>query len=152
MNAVATSDSFAVTEAGLLDLFAIWRLQRACFPRDSYDLFTLFNMAVSPKIVRLKAVATGRIVGFAAGEMNGDERCGWIVTLGVHPRCTGRGIGTALLLWAEKSMRTQRIKLTVRRSNARAVALYEHCGYKWVNTYRRYYHDGEDGLVMEKVM
>jgi ribosomal protein S18 acetylase RimI-like enzyme len=150
MNAVASSDSFAVTEASLLDLFSIWRLQRACFPKDSYDLLTLFNMAVSPKMIRLKAIVNGQVIGFVGGERSGEDHSGWIVTLGVHPRYVGRGIGTALLLWAEKALNTRRVKLTVRRSNARAIALYERCGYKWTNTYRRYYHDGEDGLVMEK--
>ena len=152
MNAVASSETFAVDTAGLLDLFAIWRLQHACFRHDSYDLFTLFNMTVSPKMIRLKAVANDQLVGFVAGEINGEESTGWIVTLGAHPRMQGRGIGTALLLAAERAMNSKRVRLTVRRSNARAVALYERCGYKWVNTYRRYYHDGEDGLVMEKIL
>jgi ribosomal-protein-alanine N-acetyltransferase len=62
----------------------------------------------------------------------------------------GRGIGTALLLAAERLLGQQKIKLTVRRSNTRAIALYERCGYTWTNTFRRYYRDGEDGLVMEK--
>ena len=150
MNVGASSGSFTVAEASLLDLFSIWRLQRACFPKDSYDFFTLFNMAVSPKMIRLKAVVNGQLIGFVGGEQSGEDHSGWIVTLGVHPRFTGHGIGTALLLWAEKALRTRRLQLTVRRSSARAIALYERCGYKWVNTYRRYYHDGEDGLVMEK--
>ena len=42
------------------------------------------------------------------------------------------------------------VKLTVRRSNVRAIALYDRCGYRWVSTVRGYYHDGEDGLIMEK--
>jgi len=27
---------------------------------------------------------------------------------------------------------------------------YQRCGYRWISTYRRYDHDSEDGLVMEK--
>jgi len=152
MNAAVQSETFAVSPAGVLDLFAIWRLQHACFRKDSYDLFTLFNMAVSAKMIRLKAVVNGQIVGYVAGEINCEECTGWIVTLGTHPHMQGRGIGTSLLLAAERALDSKRVKLTVRRSNARAIALYERCGYKWMNTYRRYYHDGEDGLVMEKQM
>ena len=68
------------------------------------------------------------------------------------PRYSGRGIGRSLLTSAEKAMRASVsvMKLTVRRSNARAINLYDRCGYQWVSTMRHYYHDGEDGLVMEK--
>jgi ribosomal protein S18 acetylase RimI-like enzyme len=150
MNAAVTSESFAIANSGLLDVFQVWRLNRACFPKDAYDLFTLFNMSVMPGIARLKAVTDDRIVGYVAGEINKRENCGWIITIGVHPQHAGRGIGTALLLAGEQSLNMPCVKLTVRRSNQRAIQLYERCGYIWVNTYRRYYHDGEDGLVMEK--
>jgi ribosomal protein S18 acetylase RimI-like enzyme len=150
MNAVASSETFTIADASLFDLWAIWRLERACFPKDAYDPLTLFNMALTPRLVRLKAVVDDHIVGFVAGEVNKHEDCGWVITIGVHPHIQGHGIGTALLLAAERALNTSCVKLTVRRSNARAIALYERCGYKWVNTYRRYYHDGEDGLVMEK--
>ncbi len=152
MNAVATTEGFVIAESGLLDLFQVWRLNRACFPKDAYDLITLFNMSIMPDILRLKAVVDGKIVGYVAGEINKRENCGWIITIGVHPKYAGHGIGTALLLAGERNLNAQCIKLTVRRSNQRAIQLYERCGYTWVNTYRRYYHDGEDGLVMEKCL
>lgn len=152
MNAVATSETFVIAEASLLDLLAVWRLNRVCFPRDAYDLITLFNMSVMPRLTRLKAVADGRIIGYAAGEINKKEGCGWIITIGVHPKYTGNGIGASLLAEAECALKAPRVRLTVRRSNVRAIALYERTGYQWVSTYRRYYHDGEDGLVMEKIL
>lgn len=152
MNAIASTESFAIARSGLLDVLQVWRLNRACFPKDAYDLFTLFDMSIMPGVSRLKAVVDGRIVGYVAGEINKRENCGWIITIGVHPRHAGRGIGTALLLASERSLNARCVKLTVRRSNQRAIQLYERCGYAWVNTYRRYYHDGEDGLVMEKCL
>ncbi|MBO9346458.1 MAG: hypothetical protein J7601_12115 [Chloroflexi bacterium] len=27
---------------------------------------------------------------------------------------------------------------------------YQRCGYRWISTCRRYYHNGEDGLAIEK--
>jgi ribosomal protein S18 acetylase RimI-like enzyme len=152
MNVVAASETFTICDASLFDLIAIWRVERACFPKDAYGLFTLFNMAITPGLVRLKAVVDGQIVGFVAGEINRRDACGWIITVGVHPDYNGRGIGTALLLSAEQRLGMPVVKLTVRRGNTRAISLYERCGYRWMNTFRRYYHDGEDGLVMEKVM
>jgi ribosomal protein S18 acetylase RimI-like enzyme len=35
-------------------------------------------------------------------------------------------------------------------SNEPAIALYEKEGYRSVDIWKRYYNDGEDGLVMEK--
>lgn len=150
MDAIAASEPFVIAPAGLLDTWAVWRVAQAAFGDDAYDLLTLFGMALTPRTVRLKATAAGQVVGFVAGEIHARERCGWINIIAVHPNAQGRGIGAALLLTAESALATERIRLTVRRSNARAIALYERCGYAWVNTYRRYYHDGEDGLVMEK--
>jgi ribosomal protein S18 acetylase RimI-like enzyme len=42
--------------------------------------------------------------------------------------------------------------LTVRISNDKAIALYEDEGYRTVDIWKRYYADGEDGLVMEKIL
>jgi ribosomal-protein-alanine N-acetyltransferase len=140
----------AIGRAGLTDLPAIWRLERACFPQDAYDLLTLFEMAVNPGLVRLKAVAGGKLVGYLAGEAQRRREAGWIITIGVLPEYQGLGIGRALLTEAEGALNVARVKLTVRRGNARAVALYEHCGYRHSSTVRGYYHDGEDGLIMEK--
>ncbi len=152
MNAVAASQTFSIEQASLFDLWATWRVQRRAFGSDAYDLLTLLGMALTPRMVRLKAMADGRLVGFIAGEISAREGCGWIITIAVHPEAQGRGIGTALLMEAERALGASCVRLTVRRSNMRAIALYERCGYRWVNTYRHYYHDGEDGLVMEKRM
>jgi ribosomal-protein-alanine N-acetyltransferase len=151
-NAVVLGDSFAVSDASLFDVPAVWRLERAVFPQDAYDIFTLLSLALTRNMLRLKAVADSQLVGYLAGEVRRSERVGWIVTVGVEPRYQGRGIGRALLASAERAMRNSVsvMKLTVRRSNSRAIALYDRCGYVWVSTIRGYYHDGEDGLVMEK--
>ncbi|MCL6511711.1 MAG: GNAT family N-acetyltransferase [Anaerolineae bacterium] len=150
MGAIAASEPFTIEHASLFDLWPIWRVERAAFGSDAYDPLTLLGMALTPRMVRLKAVVAGRIAGFVAGEISAREGCGWIVTIGVHPDAQGRGIGTALLLAAERELGASCIRLTVRLSNTRAIGLYQRCGYRWVSTYRRYYHDGEDGLVMEK--
>ena len=45
-----------------------------------------------------------------------------------------------------------RIRLTLRPSNQAAKSLYEGADYEQVDTWQAYYHDGEDGMVMEKKM
>jgi len=151
-NAILTRDTYQICNSGVLDLFGIWRLERACFPKDAYDLPTLLSLVLMPNTLRLKAVSAEMLVGFLAVEYQNFDHTGWIVTVGVSPGSEGRGIGRSLLTCAEQQQRKKvtQMKLTVRRSNERAIGLYKRCGYEWVGTYRGYYHDGEDGLIMAK--
>jgi len=144
------SPAFRIARAGWRDVWAIWRLEQRALGRDAYNLLTLLSMSLSPRSSWLKAVADEKLVGFMAGEKSDRQGCAWVATLVVHPDYQGGGIGTALLLAIEQALQATRIRLTVRLSNARAIALYHRCGYRWIDTYRHYYCDGEDGLLMEK--
>lgn len=136
--------------ATVWDVLAVRRLEKAAFGRDAYDLLALVELLLSPYMRCLKVVLDSQLVGFVAGEINTRQHAGWIVTLGVHPDYAGRGIGTRLLLASETALRMPVMKLTVRKSNRRAIQLYERHGYVYVHTINRYYSDGEDGLLMEK--
>lgn len=151
-NAVVISNTFTISDASIFDIPGIWWLEHACFAHDAYDILTLLGLALSRNMLRLKAVVDRRLTGYVAGEVHARQQLAWIITVGVLPEYQGQGVGKALLLSAEKAMGMPLVRLTVRRSNARAIALYDHCGYKWVNSIHRYYHDGEDGLVMEKAL
>ena len=52
----------------------------------------------------------------------------------VHPGCTGRGIGAALMTdlvwWAQTGSQVGKIELLVRSTNAPAIALYRRFGFK----------------------
>jgi len=132
------------------DVLAIRQLERAAFGRDAYDVLALLELLLSPQMRCLKMVMESKIVGFVAGELNSRQHAGWIVTLGVHPDFAGRGIGSRLLLACEALMKMQVVKLTVRKSNQRAIQLYERHGYVYVHIIAHYYNDREDGLLMEK--
>ncbi len=142
--------AFEIERAGWRDVWAIWRLARLALGYDAYDPITLLMMSLAPRARWLKAAADETLVGFVAGERSDNRGHAWIAMLAVHPDYQGRGIGTALLLAAEHALQAPCVRLTVRLSNARAIALYHRCGYRWIDTYRGYYHDGEDGLLMEK--
>ena len=92
------------------------------------------------------------MIGFAACDPRPSEGASWIATIGVDPRYQRRGIGRALLRACEARTKLPRMKLTVRLSNEGAISLYEKEGYRSVDIWKKYYNDGEDGLVMEKIL
>ncbi|MCC6500103.1 MAG: GNAT family N-acetyltransferase [Anaerolineales bacterium] len=141
-----------IQPANLLDLGALRKLERACFEKDAWPLLDLVAVLSFPDVVRLKAVEDGAMIGFAAGETRLSQGANWIATIAVDPRFQRRGVGRALLHACEAGFRSQTVKLTVRISNQGAIALYEKEGYHTVDLWRKYYRDGEDGLVMEKAL
>lgn len=139
-----------ILPASILDLSALRRLEHLCFEKDAWSLFDLIAVLSWTDVIRLKAVEAGVMIGFVAGETRASEGAAWIATLAVDPRYQRRGIGQNLLRMCESFLRSPLVKLTVRVSNLGAIALYEKEGYRSVDIWKRYYRDGEDGLVMEK--
>ncbi|HET7010960.1 MAG TPA: GNAT family N-acetyltransferase [Anaerolineales bacterium] len=125
-------------------------LERVCFEKDSWPWMDVLAALTFPETVHLKAVHDGRTVGFVIGDRRRRQGVGWIASIGVHPEYRRRGIGMRLLTACEAALSVPRIRLTLRASNRGARALYDQAGYAAVDFWRRYYHDGEDGVVMEK--
>jgi ribosomal protein S18 acetylase RimI-like enzyme len=141
-----------IVTSTILDLNALRKLERACFEKDAWSLFDLIAVLSWPDVVRLKAVENGTLIGFIAGEKRPSQVAGWIATLAVDPAYQRQGIGRKLLRMCETHMGCPLVKLTVRVSNQGAISLYEQEGYRSGDIWARYYNDGEDGLVMEKIL
>jgi ribosomal-protein-alanine acetyltransferase len=139
-----------IQTASLRDLSALRRLEQACFEKDAWPLLDLMAVLTWSEVIRLKAVENGELIGFVAGDPRSSEGATWVATIGVHPRYQRRGIGRMLLRACEQKTKLPRMRLTVRMSNQPAISLYEKEGYHSVDIWKRYYNDGEDGLVMEK--
>lgn len=139
-----------IQPANLRDLGALRRLEHVCFEKDAWPLLDLMAVLTYPDVIKLKAVENGEMIGFAACDPRPSEHASWIATLGVDPRYQRQGIGRALLRACETKTKQPCMKLTVRMSNEAAISLYEKEGYRSVEIWKRYYNDGEDGLVMEK--
>ncbi len=148
--AVSQAVAIEIRPADWRDLWGVWRLEQACFGPDAWGWFDLIGALVTPS-VRLKAQAGKQLVGFIIGERHFQEGCAWIATLGVLPEFQRRGVGARLLAETEARLNTEVIKLTVRESNAGAIALYQRFGYKPARTIAHYYVGGETGIVMHKV-
>lgn len=141
-----------ILPASILDLTSLRRLERVCFQKDAWSLFDLIAVLSWPEVIRFKVVEDGTMIGFVAGDTRPSQGGAWISTIAVDPRYQRRGIGRALLLACESQVKLSNMKLTVRASNQGAISLYEQAGYRTVDVWSKYYSDGEDGLVMEKIL
>ena len=141
-----------IETASLLDLGALRNLENICFQKDAWPWLDLFAVLTWPDVIRLKAVEAGEMIGFIAGDPRQSNGVVWVATIAVDPRFRRRGIGSALMLACESRVRLPGTKLTVRVSNQGAIRMYEKLGYHTSDIWRAYYSDGEDGLVMSKML
>lgn len=105
----------------------------------------------SPEAVKIKAVTEEHLIGFVIGDRRDRRNVGWIASIGVHPEFRRQGLGRRLLEACEQVLGTPRLRLVLRTSNYAAKSLYLKQGYVEVDRWRRYYANGEEALVMEKV-
>jgi len=141
-----------IQPATLRDLGALRKLEHACFGKDAWPLLDLIAVLTFSEVVRLKAMLDGQMVGFVAGDPRPRDGWAWIATIGVDPLYQRRGIGRVLLHACESKLNIPRVRLTVRIANLAAIAMYEKEGYTTIDIWKGYYHDGEDGMVMEKIL
>jgi ribosomal-protein-alanine N-acetyltransferase len=127
-------------------------LEKICFGRDAWPWFDTLAALTFPQTVRLKAITDDLVVGFIFGDRRRLKRTGWIASIGVHPDYRRRGIGRTLLAVCEDLLGMPRVRLSLRGSNDAALRLYQNAGYICIDTWKRYYRDGEDAIVMEKVL
>lgn len=96
----------------------------------------------------------GELVGFSVVMRVLDEA--HLLNIGVAERYQGKGYGARMLRNAMECARlagASRIFLEVRPSNARAVELYQHFGFRQIGLRKAYYPaigGREDALVFEK--
>jgi ribosomal-protein-alanine N-acetyltransferase len=134
------------------DLDAIDEIERHSFatpwPRAA------FEAELTRELARLDVARAPAVVGFCnywlvtdpegRGELH-------IHSIATHPDHRRAGIGGALLahMLAEgRAVGCRLALLEVRRSNAPAVAMYEHAGFRIAHVRLAYYQDGEDALIM----
>ena len=132
------------------DLNALRALEKVCFPKDAWPLWDLIGVLSMPNVVRLKAVMDDKMVGFIAGDVRPFKKEAWIATVGVLPEYQRQGIGSALVEACESLVKMPIMRLYVRMGNQVAIRLYQSTGYQQAGTWKSYYYDGEDALIMEK--
>jgi len=140
-----------ILPATLRDLGSLRRIEQACFLQDAWPLLDLIAVLTYSDVIRLKAVNGDKMIGFIAADPRPSEGMAWIATVGVLPEYRRQGVARALLLECESRVIQPRIRLCVRPLNQAAIRMYQEEGYLAVDTWRKYYSDGENALVMEKI-
>jgi len=143
---------FPLENATISDLNQLRELEKICFDQDAWPLMELLAVLVIPGLVRLKVDLDGKMAGFIGGDAHRSEGIGWITTVGVRPEYRRLGLASKLILACEEAMQMPSVRLSVRRSNFGAQHLYNGLGYHHVGVWEKYYEDGEDALIMEKVI
>jgi len=132
------------------DLNTLRKLERICFESDSWPLIDLIGILSFPGVVRFKALVSGGMVGFIAGDIKEPGNLAWIATVCVHPDFRRQGIARSLVNSWENEAKVPYFRLSVRTTNVNAIALYNQLGYRQIGIWEKYYHDGGDAFVMEK--
>jgi len=147
------------------DFETLWRIDQACFdPQLAYSRLELafymrrpgaFTLVAEAEVERGEAPGNGnaqrRIVGFIVAEAR--RRTGHIITIDVLPEARRGGVGSGLLLAAEKRLQQAGallVELETPVNNAEAIRFYKQRGYFVEKTVTGYYSNQMDALVMRK--
>lgn len=125
-------------------------LHGACFA-TAWDADEVAALAAMPgAYVGVIEAEPERVAGFVLARVAADEA--EIITICVHPAGRRRGLGHALLAFAQTraaAAGATRLFIEVAADNAAALALYRAAGFQEAGRRRAYYADsGQDALVM----
>lgn len=134
------------------DVDAVATLERACFedPWSADSVAT--ELAAAGRIVRVVEVALG-ILGWSSTSVVAETAD--LLRVAVEPSVRGRGLGRVLVgdvLHRAAAAGAERVLLEVAEPNTAARALYAATGFREIHRRRRYYADGADALVLERVL
>lgn len=150
-----------IAPLALADLDVIMELERVCFRKDPWtrrmyirdltenELATYRTLRLPADLAAGRPPGGGEILAYGGFWLMVDEA--HIATIATRPEWRGCGLGLYLMLALldEAMARGARTStLEVRGDNAPAQRLYAKLGYRVVGRRRRYYRDGEDGVLM----
>lgn len=145
------SDRLTTRYMTVEDLDAVMEIERQVFidpwSRKSYEFEIIENRYSLPLVLEY----AGKIVGYAVVWQVYEEF--HIASLAIAPAQQGRGWGKYLLETLLKlADNADYALLEVRPSNTRAIRMYEQFGFTRLGVRKRYYQNGEDALVMRKML
>jgi [ribosomal protein S18]-alanine N-acetyltransferase len=135
--------------ATLEDAADVHALERRLFGVDAWSARSVDEELTGPRRMALVACEP-RVVGYLVTAVAGD-----VVDLqrvAVHPGHRRRGVARALLAAAVRQADADRMLLEVSELNEAALAFYAAEGFTEIDRRSRYYRDGSDAVVMERLL
>lgn len=130
------------------DLDVVMELEHLCFSMP-WSRLSFEGELQNPVARYLACCVDGRLIGYAGVWLVLDE--GHITNVCVHPDMRGRGFGehlTRCLMQLCANLGITLATLEVRKSNYRAIALYEKLGFQPVGLRKGYYEDNREDAVL----
>ena len=128
-------------------------MEKRCFPSDAWTRAMLADTLKMPYQWSVLAEEDGQVCGYACLFSLFDTA--EVLNIAVDYAFRGKGIGGTLLQALHekaKELGAERMLLEVRASNTPAIALYHKFGYEKISVRKRYYADGEDADIMQKML
>jgi [ribosomal protein S18]-alanine N-acetyltransferase len=158
---------FAIREFAASDFDVLWRIDQDCFPPGiAYsrselrfymrrpNSFTLVAVETPPAKDKAKPLLSiDAHAGFIVAETG--RRAGHIITIDVVASARRSGVGSLLLESAEARLleaHCSAVELETAVDNISALSFYKRHGYSVIKTHPRYYSNGVDALVLEKIL
>lgn len=144
-------NNYSVENMALSHLDDIMEIEALCYGKHHWSRES-FALELNNQCARyITAVGeNNKCVGYMGVWRIFDEA--HVTNLAVHPNFQGRGIAHLLILSSLDMCYKDKIKyvtLEVRKSNERALKVYEGFGFKSLGLRKKYYQDnGEDAIIM----
>ncbi|MDE6373729.1 MAG: ribosomal protein S18-alanine N-acetyltransferase [Clostridia bacterium] len=135
------------------DILRISELEKECFKGEGWSFGSIASAFENPAYRMLVAEEGGEVIGYGC-TCTVCETCDLENVLVAEEYRMG-GVGRAILnalLDDVKERGAEKVFLEVRVSNVAALRLYLSCGFVGVHARTRYYSDGEDCLVMQRII
>lgn len=130
------------------DIEEVLKISEECFNSDAWSRKAFereFELEHSYKFVLEE---NGEIIGYAVVWKIFEDAT--LMSIAIRKDRWGKGYGKRLMTFLIDYLRgkVERFLLDVRRSNIRAIRLYQSLGFKIVSERKKYYSDGENALQM----
>ena len=137
-------------KAVMQDVDAIWEIEQSVFSSPWSRDQLAHELVANPNAGHWVLDDGGSIIGFIMSYIIQYEV--QIINIAVRLSHQYRGYGKRILseFLSQFNEKTY-LFLEVRESNLPAYQLYSHFGFEQIDIRRKYYHDGEDAIVMAKM-
>ena len=137
-------------KAVIQDVDAIWEIEQSVFSSPWSREQLAHELVVTPTAGHWILDDESSMIGYIMSYIVHYEV--QIINIAVRLSCQYRGYGKRILSeFLSQFNKKTYLFLEVRESNLPAYQLYSHFGFEQIDIRRKYYHDGEDAIVMAKM-